>query len=110
MHHVHRKKAMHPNEPTNAHESAHDQIYFLYPCEPRRRVVIRKDANMSHIREFYSGANVMLTGATGLVGKLLISKILIEVQDVGGFYLVIREKRSKSARQRLDELFDDPVS
>lgn len=72
--------------------------------------LLEKRLAMSHIKEFYSGANVLLTGATGLVGKLLISKILIEVQDVGGFYLVIREKRSKSSTERLDEIFDDPVS
>lgn len=47
---------------------------------------------MGQIKEFYTGKIVLLTGATGLMGKVLMEKILTDLPDIGRLYLLIRPK------------------
>ncbi|MDA0837246.1 MAG: AMP-binding protein [Planctomycetota bacterium] len=44
------------------------------------------------IREFLRGKSILITGATGFLGKPLVEKILYEVPDVEQIYLLIRPK------------------
>lgn len=50
-----------------------------------------------------AGKRVLVTGATGFVGKVIVEKLLRDVPDIGGIYLLIRGSREYAdARRRFD--------
>ena len=57
----------------------------------------------SGVRKFFAGKNVFITGGSGLVGKVLIEKILRDCPEVGHIYVLLRSsKKTKfDAHQRL---------
>ncbi|XP_054264571.1 fatty acyl-CoA reductase wat-like isoform X2 [Macrosteles quadrilineatus] len=61
------------------------------------------------IQEFYRGANVLITGATGFVGKILTEKLIRCVPNIGHIYLLIRGKKGKSSEERFESLLEDMV-
>jgi len=66
----------------------------------------------SPIAEFYRDRCVFITGATGFLGKVLVEKLLRSCPDVKTLYLLIRPKKGKDIRVRIQEfaqhmLFDD---
>jgi nucleoside-diphosphate-sugar epimerase len=63
----------------------------------------------TEIQEFYRGANVLVTGATGFMGKVLVEKLLRSCPHLNNVYLLVRSKKGKNSESRLDEIFDDPV-
>ena len=48
------------------------------------------------IREFFNGKNVLISGVTGFVGKVLLEKIIRTVPEFGRIYLLIRKKANQS--------------
>ncbi|XP_014280481.1 fatty acyl-CoA reductase wat [Halyomorpha halys] len=62
----------------------------------------------SEICEFYKDKHVLLTGATGLLGKLIIEKLL-RVCKPAMIYLIIRTKKSKDPHHRLKELTESKL-
>lgn len=64
----------------------------------------------SHIAGFYKDCNVLITGGTGFIGKLLIETFLHKCPDIANIYLLIREKKGKTPEQRIDQIFDNAVS
>lgn len=64
--------------------------------------------NHSHIREFYKGKTIFLTGGTGFIGQIIIEKLL-RCCDVKEIYLLIREKKGKSWQARVQEMLSDPI-
>ncbi|ARU58398.1 peptide synthetase [Oleiphilus messinensis] len=46
--------------------------------------------NQSITRAQLQGKNVLVTGTTGFVGKVLLEKLIREIPDIGGIYLLIR--------------------
>lgn len=56
------------------------------------------------IPAFYEGRSVFITGATGFVGKVLLEKLLRSCPGIQKIYILLREKRGKDPRQRLEEL------
>lgn len=69
------------------------------PDEIRDRVV-----------ECFAGRKIMITGATGFLGKVLLEKILRCMTGVTHVYILVRSKKGKEPKQRLDELFNSAVS
>lgn len=55
---------------------------------------------MSEIVKWYSGKNILVTGATGFVGKCLVEKLLRDCPDVGDIYIIIRHKIGTEFEQR----------
>ncbi|CAO1328112.1 unnamed protein product [Diamesa serratosioi] len=53
-----------------------------------------------NIREFYSGKNIFITGATGFIGKVLVWKFLKDC-NVNKVYILVRTKRDVVAQMRL---------
>jgi len=41
-----------------------------------------------------SGKNVLVTGTTGFVGKVIVEKLLRDIPDIGGIYLLIRGNKN----------------
>jgi fatty acyl-CoA reductase len=63
-----------------------------------------KAYNQSLIEEFFRDKSVLITGATGLVGKVLAFKILLSIESVKNVYLLIRDKNSKTFEERFVNL------
>ncbi|VVD00954.1 unnamed protein product [Leptidea sinapis] len=65
-------------------------------------------AEMS-VRDFYKGKSILVTGGTGLMGKVLIEKLLYAVPEIGNIYILMRPKRGKSVTQRMEEMQRKPL-
>ncbi|KAL3621596.1 hypothetical protein CASFOL_036508 [Castilleja foliolosa] len=84
--------------------------YFTSPCHPLQLELpndlqANDEPNDDHnaglgIISFYQGKNIFLTGATGLLGKVLLEKILRST-PVGKVYLLIKAKDNEDACDRL---------
>ncbi|PAA61407.1 hypothetical protein BOX15_Mlig015523g1, partial [Macrostomum lignano] len=56
------------------------------------------------ISEFYAGKNVLITGITGFLGKVLLEKLLWSCPQIGHIFALMRPKRGESIGARLDSL------
>ena len=63
-----------------------------------------------NIAQFYSKKDVFVTGATGFLGKCLVEKLIRSIPDLGRVMILIRPKRGKSVKERLDALLSSKVS
>ncbi len=63
----------------------------------------------SDVAKFYASKTILITGASGLIGKVLIWKLLHSCPDVIAIYVLIRSKRGKGAQHRLEEILQAPV-
>ncbi|KAK2580054.1 hypothetical protein KPH14_012338, partial [Odynerus spinipes] len=53
------------------------------------------------IPEWFRNKSVLITGATGFMGKVLVFKLLMSCPDIGNIFLVIREKKGVDPQSRL---------
>uniref|UniRef100_A0A1I8NWD6 Fatty acyl-CoA reductase n=1 Tax=Stomoxys calcitrans TaxID=35570 RepID=A0A1I8NWD6_STOCA len=60
------------------------------------------------VEQFYADKDILITGGSGFIGKVLIEKILRSLPNVGKIYLLIRYKKDKSPKERLKEILDKP--
>ncbi|XP_059057689.1 fatty acyl-CoA reductase wat-like [Achroia grisella] len=79
------------------------------PIIDTRDVNMNEVERLSEVQEFYKGKNILITGATGFLGKILVEKLLRSCPGVENLYLLVRQKRGKDIFTRIDEIFDDPV-
>jgi fatty acyl-CoA reductase len=63
----------------------------------------------SPIVEWFKGRSLLVTGATGFMGKVLVEKLLRSCPDIATIYLLMRPKRGNDVRTRLDELLNTTV-
>lgn len=56
------------------------------------------------IAEFYAGKSVLITGATGFMGKVLVEKLLRCCPGVESLYLLVRPKAGQSMQQRVGDM------
>lgn len=66
------------------------------------------DRNLE-VSEFYRGSTILITGATGFAGQVLLEKILRQLNP-RKLYVLVRRKRGENARQRIKQLFNNVVS
>lgn len=59
---------------------------------------------MASIAEYYAGKNVLITGATGFMGKVLVEKLLRSCPEVKALYLLVRPKAGQSMQQRVSDM------
>jgi hypothetical protein len=64
----------------------------------------------NRVADMLAGRSILITGGTGFMGKVLLEKILRSCGDVDTIYLLIRNKKGKEPRQRVEEIFASPVS
>lgn len=64
----------------------------------------------SPVAEWYRGKTVFITGATGYMGKVMVEKLLYSCSGVKSIYILIRSKRGKSPKQRIEDMWQLPVS
>ena len=64
------------------------------------------------MKQFYAGKTILITGATGFVGKVVLEKLVRKIPDFKKIYVMIRAKKNMSLEQRFDkqilssEIFD----
>lgn len=61
------------------------------------------------IKEFYSGCNVLITGGTGFMGKVLIEKLLRSCPGITNIYIIMRHRKDKCIFDRVKEMLTLPV-
>ncbi|XP_059061569.1 fatty acyl-CoA reductase 1 [Achroia grisella] len=57
----------------------------------------------------FTDKKILITGGTGFMGKVLVEKILRKCPDVGEIILLVRTKKGKNPKQRLEEIFSGPL-
>ncbi|XP_061523172.1 fatty acyl-CoA reductase 1 [Phycodurus eques] len=82
------------------------------PCEGRDPVGEQADVRTGppdvtpvvSVAEYYAGKNVLITGATGFMGKVLVEKLLRCCPEVRALFLLVRPKAGQSMKQRVDDM------
>lgn len=64
----------------------------------------------SEIQKFYKDKKILITGASGFIGKVLLWKLLNSCSSVDTIYVLIRSKRGQDIQTRLENLLEAPVS
>ncbi|MBN3306003.1 FACR2 reductase, partial [Amia calva] len=59
---------------------------------------------MASIAAYYAGKNVLITGATGFMGKVLVEKLLRSCPDVRAIYMLVRPKAGQSMQERVQDM------
>lgn len=68
-----------------------------------------KGMDSSNIWDFYREANILITGGTGFVGKVLIEKLLRSCNSIKSINLLMRTKKGIQADDRLKDLLKQSV-
>jgi len=58
----------------------------------------------SQVIKFYRNKNVLITGASGFLGKVLLWKLIETCPEIGKIYVLIRAKHDMSAEKRLIQM------
>uniref|UniRef100_A0A3Q3X3V3 Fatty acyl-CoA reductase n=1 Tax=Mola mola TaxID=94237 RepID=A0A3Q3X3V3_MOLML len=61
---------------------------------------------MLTIPEYYAGKNVLITGATGFMGKVLLEKLLRSCPGVKAVYVMVRSKAGQSPKARITDMIN----
>ncbi|XP_026110595.1 putative fatty acyl-CoA reductase CG5065, partial [Carassius auratus] len=70
----------------------------------------RSTVVMASISKWYAGKNVLITGATGFMGKVLMEKLLRSCPDVKALYILVRPKAGQSMSERVRDMMKCKVS
>jgi FlaA1/EpsC-like NDP-sugar epimerase len=62
------------------------------------------------IAEFYKDRHVLITGATGFMGKVLVEKLLRCCPDLSTISVLVRPKKGKKSNERIQDIVSCPVS
>ena len=54
-----------------------------------------------NVKEYYAGKNIMLTGCTGFLGKVVLEKLLRSCPDLNKVYVMVRPKRNIPIMDRI---------
>uniref|UniRef100_A0A1I7XCB3 Fatty acyl-CoA reductase n=1 Tax=Heterorhabditis bacteriophora TaxID=37862 RepID=A0A1I7XCB3_HETBA len=61
------------------------------------------------VEDVYANRSVLLTGATGFLGKVLVEKLLWAIPNIGKIFLLIRPAKGLSPKERLEKILQDPL-
>jgi fatty acyl-CoA reductase len=62
------------------------------------------------LQEFYRGEVVLVTGATGFLGKALLAKLLLSCPDIEKIIVLLRKKKECTVSERLSATLSGSVS
>ncbi|XP_066593582.1 putative fatty acyl-CoA reductase CG5065 [Prorops nasuta] len=66
-----------------------------------------RDEQRVTIPEWFRKRNVLVTGGTGFMGKVLVSKLLLSCPDLGNVFLLVREKKGVNPQSRLKAIIQE---
>ncbi|XP_031784422.1 fatty acyl-CoA reductase 1 [Nasonia vitripennis] len=66
-------------------------------------------SSCSAVEAFYAEAIILVTGATGFLGKALLEKLLRSCSRLSTIFVLIRPKKGRTMEQRFTELIENPV-
>ena len=64
----------------------------------------------SEIVEFFNDRSIFITGGTGLLGKVLIEKLLRSCPGIDHIYILVRPKGKKTVEDRISDLLNSTVN
>lgn len=64
---------------------------------------------MISIPDFYRGKNVLISGATGFMGKVLLEKLLRSCPGIKAVYVLVRPKAGQQPQERVAEMMSCKV-
>ncbi|XP_076039102.1 putative fatty acyl-CoA reductase CG5065 isoform X2 [Oratosquilla oratoria] len=64
---------------------------------------------MTSVSDFYRDRCILITGATGFMGKVLVEKLLRSCPGIATLYLLMRPKGNLDVRARLEELLNSKL-
>lgn len=79
--------------------SAYDSVYPSNETEVFR----------NRVADCLIGKKILISGATGFLGKVLLEQILRLCPNVGTIYILARSKKGKSVSERMRVIFQDPL-
>lgn len=56
------------------------------------------------VTQFYNGRSVFITGGTGYMGKVLIEKMLRDLDGIKSIYVLCRPKKGFSPAARIEQI------
>ncbi|CRL06955.1 CLUMA_CG019944, isoform A [Clunio marinus] len=65
--------------------------------------VLKRIMKLQTIKEFYNGKTILITGATGFIGRILLAK-LMRMGNIKEILIFSRPKKGKSNEERLDKI------
>jgi len=68
------------------------------------------DETIPGAKDFYRGKDILITGGSGFIGKVLVEKILRSLPEAGKVYLLLRGRKGLSPQQRIQAMLELPVS
>ena len=78
--------------------------------DPQPQPMTTEAEGLAPLRDRYAGQHILLTGATGLLAKSVLEKILRDLPSVEKVHLLVRPRRSVDAAERLEwEVVRSPV-
>lgn len=90
-----------------------DQEFRIFPPNINNNTIVynnhQQNADIANIGDFYNGATVFVTGASGFLGKALLEKLLRSCSGIKSVQILLRAKRGMTSEQRLKELLENPV-
>src|SRR5689334_2524869 len=57
--------------------------------------------------ELFAGRHVLVTGVSGFLGKVFLTRLLARFPDIARVYVLIRPKDGESGAARLERLFNE---
>ena len=66
-------------------------------------------SQVAGVPEFYAGRDLLVTGATGFMGKVLLEKLLRCCPDINTIYILVRPKRGLAPAARVEQMASIPV-
>ncbi|XP_033326353.2 putative fatty acyl-CoA reductase CG8306 [Megalopta genalis] len=64
---------------------------------------------VSDVMRFYSGKTIFITGGSGFLGICLIEKLLRTIPDLKNIYMLLRPKKNKQIKERLEDIKKNPI-
>ena len=68
-----------------------------------------KSNKANSIEGFYADTAILVTGATGFVGKGILEKLMRVCPSIAAIFILIRPKKNETIEERFKKLIDDPV-
>lgn len=62
------------------------------------------------IADFFRDREILITGGTGFIGKVMVEKFLRCLPEIGHIYLIVRVKKGKDPKHRLEDMLNSEVS